>query len=193
VRTFAAAFLLVATASAEASLDGALEGAGPPAALEPGSTTAPLAKPGAAEGGGTTITFSGFQVFEDGRSRLTVHMTGSAAVEASYAGKKAEYLLRGVRIPVRNNKNALLTRHFASVVTSVRFVADSPPKGRARGKKTGSPDTRLIVEMREAVRPTHRMDKAADGSTLLVVDFPRPSTPPPPEPDPAPPTARPAE
>jgi hypothetical protein len=145
------------------------------------------------------VTYSGFQVFQDGSARLSVTFTGSPEVEASHSGKKAEYLLRKVAIPVRNNKNALLTRHFASVVTSIRFVADPAPTGTARGKKgrakkkEGGTDTRLVVELREAVKPAHRLTRAADGSTLLVIDFPKPSTPPPPEPDPMPPTVRPSE
>jgi hypothetical protein len=151
------------------------------------------ATPAAGGTEGATVTYSGFQVFPDGSSRLSVYLTGAPRVETSHSGKRAEFILRGVTIPVRNNKNPLLTSHFSSVVRSIRFAADGAPK-KGRGKKPPATDTHLIVELRESIQPAHRMTKTADGAPLLVVDFPKPTSPVPPEPDPAPPPpVRPAE
>jgi hypothetical protein len=143
-----------------------------------------------------TIDFTGFQVFEDGSSRLSVHLTGTPEVTEKVAGKRAEYVFHGVRIPVRNNKNPLVTRHFSSVVTAARFVvAKEKTKAKARrGRdKDEALEVSLVVDLREAVKPAHRTAKGADGATLFVVDFPKPTQPVPVEPDETPPPKKPYE
>jgi hypothetical protein len=135
------------------------------------------------------VTFSGFEAFDDGSARLFVKLTREVPVEAKYEGKTVDYLLPGTRIPVRNNKNPLLTRHFGSAVVSARFVAEEAPgkRGHKGHKKKTLGDVHLVVELREALRPAHRIETQPDGSAVLVVDVPKPTTPPPPEPDEQPP------
>lgn len=151
-------------------------------ARAPGSATS-LAAHKSEEAAGTAITNTGFHVAEDGTSRLTVQLKGSVPVEAHVTGPKAEYVLVGAGIPSRNNRNPLITKEFASLVTSVRLVpefADSEtpaPSGKHKhkhkhhGKATG---VRVVVEMRENAQPAHHLATNTDGSAVLTIDFPKP-------------------
>jgi hypothetical protein len=149
------------------------------------TTTAPA---GGDPSGIAQITFSGFHVFQDGSSRLFVQLSQPTSIEAKVAGKKAEFLITGARVPIRNNKNPLLTRHFTALVVSARLVPEGATRGK--GKAKAKSDVRLVVEMREAGKPDHRVVRNPDGSATLVIDFPKPVTPPSPEPDEAPPAQK---
>ncbi len=131
------------------------------------------------------ITYAGFQMFDDGTSRVYVQLTEPVAVEETLKGATAEYRLVGATIPARNNENPLLAEHFAAEVRSARLLPEGKRKGRGKKKRGGS--ARLVVEMREAAHPEHRMIQNADGTATLVVDFPKPMKPVPPEPDSTPP------
>jgi len=137
------------------------------------------------------VTFTGFDEQSDGTSRLYVKLSKAVAVETVVSGKHLEYFLPGTTIPIRNNKNPLITRHFGVQVVSAQLVPEGATKEKRKTKKrtkaAGAPQplgVRLVVETREPVKPRHRMVKNQDGSATLVVDFPKPSKPPPPEPDP---------
>jgi hypothetical protein len=142
--------------------------------------------------GRAAVTFAGFHVFENGTSRLYVKLTRAVPVQPTLAGKRAEYLLVGAMIPIRNNKNPLITRHFVAEVVTAQLVPEGEGKGRAKGRASGSRsgDARLIVEMREAVTPEHRVVRNADGTAMLVVDFPKLKRPPAPEPEETGPTTK---
>lgn len=131
------------------------------------------------------ITYTGFHVFDDGSSRIFVKLTAEVPVEARYSGKRVEYVFRGARIPIRNNKNPLLTEHFGASVVSARFVQDKKVKGRSK-----TTDARFEIVLREAAKPTHKIERMPDGTAIFTVDLAKPSTPPPPAPDPVPPKPR---
>jgi hypothetical protein len=133
-------------------------------------------------GHGPAITFSGFHAFDDGSSRIFVKLTTAVPVEARYSGKKIEYIFRGAKVPIRNNKNPLLTTYFGAQVVSARFVQDKKGKGRDK-----SVDARFEILLREESKPPHKVEKMPDGTAIFTVDLPKPSTPPPPAPDPVPP------
>ncbi len=144
--------------------------------------------------GTAAITFTGFDEHPDGSSRLYVKLSHPVAVEPTLSGTHLEYVLVGTRIPIRNNKNPLITSHFGAQVVSARLVLEdhSTVKGKGRGRKRAKTKVvaplvadaaRLVVETREVVKPLHKMIKNADGSAILVIDFAKPSRPPPPEPD----------
>lgn len=122
---------------------------------------------------GPEVTFSGFRMLDGGASRIEVELTQDAQVDETLRGKRAEYLIRGARIPVRNNRNPLVTRDFDSVVLVARLV----PERAKRGKKKAAAGVRLVVSLREAVKPTHRVARKADGTATFVVEFPKPSKP----------------
>lgn len=138
------------------------------------------------EAAGPAITYTGFHVFDDGSSRIFVKLSSEVPVEARYSGKRLEYVFRGARIPLRNNKNPLITEHFGAAVVSARFVQDS--KGKGPKKKT--PDARFEIILREESKPPHKIERMPDGTAIFTVDIPKPSTPPPPAPDPVPPRGK---
>jgi hypothetical protein len=135
--------------------------------------------------GAPMVTFSGFQVFHDGKSRLYVDLSSSVEVTEKVEGKKAVYKLEGARIEARNNENPLVTSHFSAMVVHARLTDEAGRgKHRHRHKKTAGPaSVVIVVQMREAAQPTHRMQKNPDGSARLIIDFPKPKKTPAPEPD----------
>jgi hypothetical protein len=159
-------------------------------------SAAALAAPPVGDADGTAaITFTGFDEHADGSSRLYVKLSHPVSVEPTLSGTHLEYVLIGTRIPIRNNKNPLITSHFGSQVVSARLVLEDHSKGNTRSKRRANARrntksaplvadaARLVVETREAVTPQHRMVRNADGSAMLVIDFAKPNRPPPPEPD----------
>jgi len=96
-------------------------------------------------------------------------------------------VFRGARIPLRNNKNPLITEHFGAAVVSARFVQDSKGKGP---KKKKTSDATFEIILREASKPPHKIERMPDGTAIFTVDIPKPSTPPPPAPDPVPPRGK---
>ncbi|HEX4340542.1 MAG TPA: hypothetical protein VH062_31755 [Polyangiaceae bacterium] len=150
-----------------------------------------LGAPPAGDADGTAaITFTGFDEHTDGSSRLYVKLSHPVSVEPTITGTHLEYVLVGTRIPIRNNKNPLITSHFGSQVVSARLVLEDhgkTSKGKKRVKAKVAPlvadAARLVVETREAVTPQHRMVRNSDGTAMLVIDFAKPSKTPPPEPD----------
>jgi hypothetical protein len=137
------------------------------------------------EAGGPAITFTGFHVFDDGRSRIFVKLTSEVPVEARYSGRRVEYIFRGAKIPVRNNKNPLITEHFPASIVSARYAADK--KGKGRDKQA---DARLEIVLREESKPTHKVERQGDGTAIFTVDLPKPRTTPPPAPVPTPPAPK---
>ena len=140
--------------------------------------------------GAAAVTFTGFDEQSDGTSRLYVKLSKAVAVETVVSGRHLEYFLPGTTIPIRNNKNPLITRHFGVQVVSAQLVPEGATKEKRKTKKRAKAKNapqalgvRLVVETREPVKPRHRMVKNQDGSAILIVDFPKPSKPPPPEPD----------
>jgi hypothetical protein len=135
--------------------------AGPAAARGPGEVLAAKGAPGKA-GRQVEITFSGFISRNDGSSTVYVELTGQVPVEVSQGDRSVTYTLRGAKVVLKNNKNPLLTRDFTTAVTSARLVPDKKAKS-----------TRLVVELREPVTPTHKMVSRGRGF-VLEVDFPPP-------------------
>jgi hypothetical protein len=119
---------------------------------------APPTKGAPATGGkAVEITFAGFVSHDDGSSTIFVELTSSVAVDFSQKERTATYTLRGANVPLRNNRRPLLTREFDSAVMSARLVPDKKAK-----------TTRLVVELREAVTPTHKMVARGQGFALEV-------------------------
>ncbi|HTM44247.1 MAG TPA: hypothetical protein VL137_04790 [Polyangiaceae bacterium] len=105
------------------------------------------------------VTFTGFHVFEDGSSRIWVRLTHAVLVEEKPGKGTVTYVLRGAKVPGRNNKNPLLTSHFSSAVMSARLV---PTKH----------DTELVVMLKEAVSPKYRVIERPDKTASVQIDIP---------------------
>jgi glucose/arabinose dehydrogenase len=109
---------------------------------------------------GPVATFPGYHALPDGRTQVYVEITSLVAVAESTAPGTITYRLKGARVTVRNNKNALITTHFpATPVARARLVpADN--------------DLNLIIELRANVTATYRMVSSETGTARLEVEFP---------------------
>jgi OmpA-OmpF porin, OOP family len=103
----------------------------------------------------TEITFSGYRSLPDGRAVLFVEMTEPVAVEVSRSGQVIEYEMIGATVPLKNNKNPLLLRDFSASAVTAALVP---------GKKS----VRLVITLRGAVSPSHRMVPRGKGAALEV-------------------------
>jgi hypothetical protein len=107
------------------------------------------------------VTFTGFHVFDDGSSRIWVRLTKAVNVEEHATRGKVTFVLKGAQVPGRNNKNPLITSHFSSSVMSARLLANKH-------------DAELVVNLKRAVIPKHRVVARPDGTTSVQIDFPAP-------------------
>jgi hypothetical protein len=124
------------------------------------------------------VTFTGFHVFADGSSRIWVRLTRTVNVEEHATRGKVTFVLKGAVVPGRNNKNPLITRHFTSSVMSARLLATKH-------------DAELVVNLKRAVIPKHRIVSRPDGTTSVQIDFPAPLPGAEVFPEPEPPKAKP--
>lgn len=111
-------------------------------------------------GKGLVASFPSFAMREDGSSRLTVRLSGAATIEERRAGRVVTYAIKGARIGRHNDTHPLVTLHFNTPLARARLVA-------AKG------EVRLVVELRADAQPRHGTESGADGTTSLVVDFPK--------------------
>lgn len=116
-------------------------------------------------GDAAVATFPGFRLLPDGRSRIYVELTRSVSVDERRAEGMLIYVIRDARVPVRNNRNALITTHFAT------------PVGRARLLKAGR-DVELIIDLRKNASATQKVVAGENGGARLEVDFPAGDYPP---------------
>lgn len=109
---------------------------------------------------GPIATMPGFEMQADGSSRLFVSLTQTVPVEEHSARGVLTYVLKGAHVALRNNTNPLVTVHFNTPVVRARLV----PVGN---------DLHFIIELRAAVTPTWKITPGKDGTSLLIVDFPK--------------------
>jgi hypothetical protein len=109
---------------------------------------------------GPVATFPGYQALPDGRTQIYVEITSTVPVAESSAAGTITYRLKGARVTVHNNKNALITTHFpATPVARARLVS-------------AEHDLNLIIELRANVAATYRMVSSEAGTARLEVEFP---------------------
>jgi hypothetical protein len=82
-------------------------------------------------------TFPGFRLLPDGRSRIYVELSKSVTVEEHRTDLALTFTLHDAQVLVRNNKNPLITTHFATPVSRARLV----PAGA---------DVNLVLDLRRA-------------------------------------------
>ena len=107
-------------------------------------------------------TFPGFRMLKSGASQLWVRVSKKVTVTVNQAKGRVTYVLTGARVYIRNNTHPLVTTHFSTPVSVARLE-------RA---KDGA---RLVVELRDSVRPTHRVVDGPGGTMLLMIDVPKPT------------------
>lgn len=96
---------------------------------------------------------------DDGSTRVSVEVTRKVDVAEGHAEGRLLFRMRGAFIPLRTNRLPLLTGYFPTPVDRAQLVQDGP-------------DVELVIELREATAPTHRVVETPRG-IVLQVDFPR--------------------
>src|SRR5262245_152122 len=109
--------------------------------------------------GAPVATFPGFRLLPSGGSRIYVELTKNVNVDEKKTNGALVYILRGAQVLSRNNKNALITTHFATPVARARLV----PAGL---------DLELVIDLRKGVDATHHVVAADNGTVRLEIDFP---------------------
>jgi hypothetical protein len=107
-------------------------------------------------------TFPGFRMLSDGSSVVWVVLDRRVEVVVTRAQGRVSYLMRGAQVSIRNNTHALVTTHFNTPMSRTRLL---PVAGGAE----------LVVELREAVEPTHEIVQGPRGMMVLRVRLPRAS------------------
>jgi hypothetical protein len=109
--------------------------------------------------GAPVATFPGFRLLPSGGSRIYVELTKNVNVDQKKANGALVYTLHGAQVLSKNNKNALITTHFATPVARARLI----PAGL---------DLDLVIDLRKAVDATHQIVAADNGTVRLEIDFP---------------------
>jgi hypothetical protein len=127
------------------------------------TTSAPIAvRPGPMMRGKAysfpVATLPGFEMLPDGGSRVFVEVTRKVEVEERRTARVLTYVLKGARVVLRNNENALVTVHFNTPVTEARLL----PRGN---------DLVLTIDLRADAAPSFRVIGEGAGATTLQIDF----------------------
>jgi hypothetical protein len=105
-------------------------------------------------------TYPGFHMVGDGTSKVWVSVTRPVDVQVRRAGSQVTFVLSGVDVGVRNNTNPLVTTHFNTPLERARLVRD----------RAGA---LLVLELREAAEPAHKISKGPYGTMVLEIALPR--------------------
>lgn len=108
---------------------------------------------------GPIAAFPGFRLNQDGSTQIFVQLTSPVPVEEEKGDRTLTYTLKGARIAIRNNRNALVTSSFNTPVTRARIVETDE-------------DVKLVIELRAATTPTETTAPAPQGRAVVEVSFP---------------------
>jgi hypothetical protein len=109
--------------------------------------------------GAAVATFPGFRLLPDGRSRIYVELSKSVTVDEHRTDQELTFTLHDAQVLVKNNRNALITTHFATPVSRARLVS-------------AGNDINLVLDLRKAANATHQVVAGENGSARLEIDFP---------------------
>ena len=143
------------TPSAEADVDAdGIRDANDGCPREAASTAPGSPSDGCPGHGPAEASYAGYRQ-EGSVATVFVELTDSVKVEVEALPNGASFLLRGVRVGMKNNENPLLAMDFASNVESARLAPE----------KDG---VRLLIQFRNPVTPTYRLIRKNRGATLEV-------------------------
>jgi len=128
---------------------------------------------------GPVATYPGFKMLADGTSRVFVEVSRKVDITEHKAQGRVVYRLKGVSVPIRTNRLALLTGFFASPIGRIQLVAEGD-------------DMDLVIDLRAPSTPQHKIIES-EGGIVLQVDFPKLAGQPAPAQTAAPPPPGPAK
>jgi hypothetical protein len=115
-----------------------------------------------APAGVAVASLPGFRILPDGRSLISLEVSGRVPVTQSTTAGRISYHLTGVNVPARTNRFDLPTDFFATPVGRVRLLSAD-----------GGAD--LVIELRAPARPTARLQQSGRG-VVLRVELPKVDT-----------------
>ena len=115
--------------------------------------------PNVVRSGPPLVTFPSFEVLTDGRSVVTVQVSGPTEVSEQKNQGRIVYFLRGVGVPEKVNRLPLVSANFPTQVSRVQI-------------EQGNGGANVVLELREDATPTHKVEKI-EGGTLLTITLPR--------------------
>lgn len=127
--------------------------------VSPGSNVVPV-NIAAAPGAAAMVTWPGFQVLGDGRTRVFVQTSSEVKPELKQEGANWLVVIPGVALPQGNARLPLDTSFFNTPVKTTRM------KPREEGGVV------VVLEMRAKVTPKVRTEKAPNGYFFTYIEFP---------------------
>jgi hypothetical protein len=109
-------------------------------------------------GGSAELTYSGFHSFDDGTSLLFVELSGPVTIDETKGRDGIVYTLENTRVPIRNNRNPLLTGDFSTTLSRATFT---------QKKKA----VELSLVLKADVQPSHQLVQRG-GVTVLEIRLP---------------------
>lgn len=105
-------------------------------------------------------TLPTFEVLADGRSLVTVQVSGKTTASEQKAEGRLVYALKGVQVPARVNRMPLPTQNFETRVSQVQL--EQTPDG-----------ANLVIDLREPAEGTEHTVSDLEGGTMLAVTIPK--------------------
>jgi len=106
----------------------------------------------------TRVTWTGFQMKDDGGSRVFVQLTESAPYQVTQVGGALHVIIKGAKLHLRNNGRPLDTHFFATPVKSIHAT-----------EKGG--EVVLVIETRGHATHSEKTETQG-GYQFLMIDFP---------------------
>lgn len=105
-------------------------------------------------------TLPTFEVLADGRSLVTVQVSGTTTATEQKAEGRLVYALKGVQVPARVNRMPLPTQNFETRVSQVQL--EQTPDG-----------ANLVIDLREPTADAQHTVSDLEGGTMLAVTIPK--------------------
>jgi hypothetical protein len=105
-------------------------------------------------------TLPTFEVLADGRSLVTVQVSGKTTATEQKAEGRLVYALKGVQVPARVNRMPLPTQNFETRVSQVQL--EQTPDG-----------ANLVIDLREPAAEAQHTVSDLEGGTMLAVTIPK--------------------
>lgn len=122
----------------------------------PGGTKAPPHAP--KKKNPVRVTWTGFQMRDDGGSRVFVQLTADAPFQVTEVGNSLHVTIKGARLNLRNNGRPLDTHFFATPVKSIHAT-----------EKGG--EVVLVIETKGHANHSEKTETQG-GYQFLMIDFP---------------------
>ncbi|MFT3922741.1 MAG: hypothetical protein QM778_09420 [Myxococcales bacterium] len=136
----------------------------------PGSNAVPGSVASSPATAGAQVTWPGFQVLEDGGTRVFVQTNVAVQPELKKDGQNWLVVIPGVSLPKGNARLPLDTHFFNTPVTSARMQPLHSAGKRRRKHQVGTGVT-VLLEMRAPVTPKLRTEKAPNGYFFTYIEF----------------------